>query len=383
MRSAARRRRRLVDAIRQSGAIADPAWGDAFSQVPRHVFVPRFFVADEDGWAAIDQSDPGWLATVYSDRVLVTQLDDDPGMWHTARRTGPVRGIPTCSSSMPSIMAIMLGELRAAAGARVLEVGTGTGYNAALLCHRVGSANVSTVDIDDRLARTARSRLAMCGYHPACETWDGAQGFAKNAPYDRILCTCSVSSIPPAWLEQTAPGGLIVTTLNRPIGAGLVRITVGDGPVGFGRVLPRDGRFMPLRAHRIADTRRLLAAVSGDGRPRATNLPIREVLNPASEFEFFAGLALPHVIPVFDVARPATTYLVHPDGSWARHEQNQVTQGGPRPLWDLLEGAHADWLALGEPTRERFGMTVTAAGQWLWLDDPDSSHSWALTQSAT
>ena len=388
MRSAARRRRRLVDTIRRAGAITDPAWADAFRQVPRHVFVPRFFLPDADGWAAMGHSDPGWLATVYSDRVLVTQLDDDPGMWHAARRTGPVRGVPTSSSSMPSIMAIMLEELFVAGGDRVLEVGTGTGYNAALLCHRLGSANVSTVDIDGRLVRKARARLATSGYRPACEAWDGARGYAPNAPYDRILCTCSVSSIPMAWLEQTAPGGLVVTTLHRPIGAGLVRIVVGHGAVGFGRVLPRDGRFMPLRAHRFADTQRLLAAISVNGsRPRETHLPIRAVLNPSSRFEFFAGLALPQVVPTFDADSPATTYLLHPDGSWARHESGDgsglVTQGGPRPLWDLLEAAYADWRALGEPTRERFGVTVSPARQCFWLDEPDSERSWELTQSAT
>ncbi|HJQ45608.1 MAG TPA: ATP-grasp peptide maturase system methyltransferase [Amycolatopsis sp.] len=388
MRSAARRRRRLVDTMRQAGAISDPAWAEAFRQVPRHVFVPRCFLPDAGGWAALARSDPGWLATVYSDRVLVTQLDDDPAKWWTARRTGPVRGVPTCSSSMPSIMAIMLGALAAGGGERVLEVGTGTGYNAAVLCHRLGSARVSTVDVDRRLVREARARLAACGYHPACETRDGVRGFAEHAPYDRIMCTCSVSSIPMAWLEQAAPGGIIVTTLNRPIGAGLVRIIVGRDGVGVGRVLRRDGRFMPLRAHRLTDARQLMAAVSGNGSElRETHLPIRAALNPAGGFEFFAGLALPQVTPVFDPASPATTYLLHPDGSWARHDPgkdaDQVTQGGPRPLWDLLEAAYADWRTLGEPTRDRFGVTVTAAGQWLWLDAPDSEHSWALTQSAT
>ncbi|NKQ55070.1 methyltransferase domain-containing protein [Amycolatopsis sp. K13G38] len=380
MRSAARRRRRLVDSIRQAGAIADPAWAAAFAQVPRHVFVPRFFVAEAGGWAAVAHQDPGWLATVYSDRVLVTQLDGDPGLWHVARRDGPVRGVPTCSSSMPSIMAIMLEELLVEDGNRVLEVGTGTGYNAALLCHRLGSANVSTVDIDDGLVRKARARLRSCDYHPACATCDGERGFPAHAPYDRVLCTCAVSRIPAAWLEQTVPGGFIVTTLNRPIGAGLVRVTVGTDGTAHGRVLPRDGRFMPLRAHRLADAQTLLAARGPDGNgPRETTLSIQAVLNPSSRFEFFAGLALPQVAPVYDAD---ATYLLHPDGSWARHEAGHVTQGGPRALWDLLEEAHADWRSLGEPTRERFGLTVTPRDQRLWLDDPDGEHSWELTQPA-
>jgi len=381
MRSAARRRRRLVDGLRRAGAVTDPAWICAFQQVPRHVFVPRFFVADARGWVAVAHQDPGWLATVYSDRVLVTQLDGDPAVWHAARRDGPVRGVPTCSSSMPSIMAIMLEELLVEDGSRVLEVGTGTGYNAALLCHRLGSPNVSTVDIDSGLVRKARARLAACDYHPVCAVRDGERGLPAHAPFDRVLCTCAVSRIPAAWLEQTVPGGFIVTTLNRPIGAGLVRITVSSGGIGYGRVLPQDGRFMPLRAHRLTDTETLLTSrPRAAGPSRETELPVREVLDPAGRFEFFAGLALPEVTPVYDAE---ATYLLHRDGSWARHAGGRVVQGGPRPLWDLLEDAHADWHSLGEPTRERFGLTVTPADQRLWLDDPDGKYSWELTQPAT
>jgi methyltransferase of ATP-grasp peptide maturase system len=379
MQNAVRERRRLVRSIRRDGALSDPDWIDAFRQVPRHAFVPRFFVPEGRAWAAVGHQDPGWLAAAYSDRVLVTQLDDDPAAWHTARRTGPLRGTPTCSSSMPSIMAIMLEALFTAGGNRVLEVGTGTGYNAALLAHRLGSANVSTVDIDGRLVRTARTRLAECGYHPTCEVFDGAQGFPDNAPYDRVLCTCAVSEIPIAWLEQTTPGGFIVTTLNRPIGAGLVRITAGQGGTGYGQVLPGDGRFMPLRAHRLADVGDLLATVHPNGeRARPTELSIRAALSPSSRFEFFAGLALPQTTPVVDPAEPSATFLVHPDGSWVRHDGYLVTQGGPRPLWDLLEAAHHDWRSLGEPTRERFGLTITPDRQELWLDEPDSKLNWRL-----
>lgn len=370
-----RRRRRLVDSLTDDGALSDPTWVKAFRAVPRQRFLPRFFVADGDRWAAVQAGDDGWLDHVYRDRVLVTQLDDSPELWEVARADGPVTGVPTCSSSMPSIMAIMLEELRVRDGDRVLEIGTGTGYNAALLCARLGDANVSTVDIDPALVSSAREALHAAGYHPACRTADGAFGLPEQAPFDRVLCTCAVSPIPPAWLAQTRPGGLVVTTLHRPIGAGLVRLVAGEGARGEGSVLARDGRFMPMRAHRKAESDAVLAArEDGERMARTTSLPVSEVTDPASPFEFFAGFALAGVTPRHDAGSVTFT---HPDGSWATRTGNTVEQGGPRRLWDDVERARGEWKALGKPTRRRFGVTVTPQRQSFWLDRPDGP-SWPL-----
>jgi methyltransferase of ATP-grasp peptide maturase system len=362
--------------LRDEGALTDPQWIAAFLRVPRHLFLPRFFVAEGEGWVAMAGEDHGWLKRVYSTSVLVTQLDDDPNRWDEARFDGPVQGMPSSSSSMPSIMAVMLEELLVSDGQTVLEIGTGTGYNAALLCQRLGDTNVSTVDIDPTLVEAAAEALAQCGFKPACAVADGAQGFPGRAPFDRVLCTCAVSTIPLAWLEQTVPGGLIVTTLNRPIGAGLVRIVAGEGATGEGRVLGRDGRFMPLRADRLGDPAVLLAKHAREsGSKTRTRLPLNAVLSPSSRFEFFAGLELPNVVALGD-------HLLHADGSWARHRtrdgEHVVEQGGPRNLWDDVERAHGEWLALGRPSRDRFGITVTPEAQEFWLDSPDSPHRWSL-----
>ncbi|SFQ41613.1 methyltransferase, ATP-grasp peptide maturase system [Amycolatopsis arida] len=373
-----RDRRRLVELLRREGVLHDPRWAAAFASVPRHVFVPRFFVPRGPAWRAVGRGDEGWLRQVYDDTVLVTQLDDDPERWRYAREHGPVRGIPTSSSSMPGIMAVMLEELRVADGQRVLEIGAGTGYNAALLCARLGDRLVSTVDIDPALVAAARAALAACGFHPTCEVHDGELGYPPNAPYDRVLGTCSVSRIPPAWLAQTRPGGLVVTTLNRPIGAGLVRITVRADGTGIGSVLARDGRFMPLRAHR------LLPSVPDPvgGSSRATDLPLGTVLDPGSRFEFFAGFTLAGVVPVPDPTGGDVVHLVHPDGSWVRHrpagDGYTVEQGGPRRLWDAVEEAHAQWRALGSPGRADFGLTVTERAQEFWLGSPNSDLRWPL-----
>ncbi|WP_370970238.1 methyltransferase domain-containing protein [Amycolatopsis sp. cg9] len=381
MTRSARLRRRLVEHLLDEDVLHAPEWIAAFRAVPRHVFLPRFFAPAGGLWAAVDHTDPGWLEAAYSRDVLVTQLDDDPDRWARARRDGPVAGTPTSSSSMPSIMAIMLEELRVRDGDRVLEIGTGTGYNAALLSHRCGAGQVSTVDIDPVIVAAAREHLAAAGYHPACAVGDGALGFPAGTLFDRVLCTASVSSIPLPWLAQTKPGGLVVTTLNRPLGAGLIRLVAGEDGSGQGRVLARDGRFMPLRAHRLPHADPLPMPAREDW--EQTRLPMSAVLQPRRQFEFFAGLALPGVRAVRDGGDEETpgVALVHPDGSWVRHRKragaDEVAQGGPRALWELAEAAYVDWCELDKPDRDRFGVTVTGARQEFWLDEP-GGRTWPL-----
>src|SRR5262249_60681651 len=90
----------------------------------------------------------------------------------------------------------------------------GTGYNAALLAARLGDTQVFSVELRPDLTEAARQRLADTGYHPTLVTRDGAEGLAEHAPYDRIIATCAVPAVPPAWLAQTAPDGLILTDIQ-------------------------------------------------------------------------------------------------------------------------------------------------------------------------
>jgi methyltransferase of ATP-grasp peptide maturase system len=370
--TAAKLRSRMVRALIRNGSLTDKAWQEAFLTVPRHAFLPRYFQQQSGRWAAVDQPDEDWLTQIYADRVLVTQLDGDPSRWEVARRLGPVGGAPTCSSSMPTIMAVMLEALQVRDDSRVLEIGTGTGYNAALLSVRLVAEQVSTVDVDPTLGELAKKNLQAAGYHPACAVTDGAQGYAPNAPYDRVLCTCAVPAIPLPWLEQTRPGGIVVTTLSRPLGAGLVRIEAGEGATGTGKVLADDGRFMPLRA---PETQQVTWPTSNETGSTKTTKLSAGVISPTSPFEFFAGLDLPDVHAAG--ARDGVL-MAHPDGSWARHETSTVTQGGPRRLWDEVEAEYTKWLNLGQPRRARFGITVTPDKQELWLDNPKSPHHWPV-----
>jgi protein-L-isoaspartate O-methyltransferase len=95
----------------------------------------------------------------------------------------------------------------------VLEIGTGTGWNAALLCKRVGKrGRVVSIEVDPLIAQAAWSALARAGYSPLVITADGVDGHPDGAPYDRVLATAAVREIVPrAWLGQTRPDGIIVT----------------------------------------------------------------------------------------------------------------------------------------------------------------------------
>ena len=178
-------RARLVDDLRDSGRLTDPAIEAAFRAVPRHVFLPTMRAAD-----------------AYQDEAFVI-------------KTGP-DGLPLSSSSQPAIMAIMLEQLGITPGQRVLEIGTGTGYNAALMAHLVGApGTVVTMDIDEDLVAKARAKLDAAGYHDVIVVCgDGGFGEPGYAPYDRIIVTAGAWDLAPEWLEQLGPGGRIVLPLS-------------------------------------------------------------------------------------------------------------------------------------------------------------------------
>ncbi len=187
----------LAGQLVRQGDLRSAPWHTAFTETPRHVFVPTVISITESGSTTLSGADPAkqqsWLDQVYSDDSLVTQC-----MAHPSLRTASNQPllVSTSSSTMPSLMVRMLEALDVRDGHRVLEIGTGTGYNAALLCHRLGSNNVVSIDIDPILVASAGNRLADLGHYPTLVVGDGTAGAAHHGPYDRIIATAAVPSIP-------------------------------------------------------------------------------------------------------------------------------------------------------------------------------------------
>lgn len=118
--------------------------------------------------------------------------------------------------SAPSMIAIMLEEARLAEGERVLEVGTGSGYHAALLARLVGASNVVSVERIPELGAWGRGNLSRAGFaEVTVVTGDGSLGHPERAPYDCIMATAGAPRIPDAWPGQLAPGGRIVAPVGR------------------------------------------------------------------------------------------------------------------------------------------------------------------------
>ncbi|HEU0089681.1 MAG TPA: methyltransferase domain-containing protein [Pseudonocardiaceae bacterium] len=153
----------------------------------------------------------------------------------------------------------MLEAGRVEPGMRVLEIGTGTGYTAALLAHRLGPRHVTTLEVDPELAARARAALRPAGYGEVTVlTGDGAAGHLEGAPYGRVLSTVAASRVPYPWVAQTRPGGLVLTPWNSAFKpAGLLSLSVAGDGIAAGGLVNTSISFMPLRDQRV---RRVTAA---------------------------------------------------------------------------------------------------------------------------
>jgi protein-L-isoaspartate(D-aspartate) O-methyltransferase len=197
----------LVDDLKDGARIRSQAIERAFRTVQRHRFLREFSLWDEATSRPIpvefDAERPSdeALRTIYSDQALGTRFRD---------------GMPASSSSQPSVMADMLEALEPGPGMFVLEIGTGTGYNAALLAEIVGSEGVvATLDIDEEISAEARRALEVAGYgRVRVVARDGAEGLPKASPFDRILVTVGCPDLSPRWQEQLAEGGHLVAPLE-------------------------------------------------------------------------------------------------------------------------------------------------------------------------
>ncbi|GLF98255.1 methyltransferase domain-containing protein [Streptomyces yaizuensis] len=351
--------------------VVGPGWVQVLKEVDRTGFTPDTVYAEVPGsvrrYEEVTRSaEPDrWARLVTSPEAVVTQL---------GRSTVDGGPVPVSSSSAPAAVGAMLQALDLQPGDRVLDLGTGTGWVAALLA--TYGARVTTVEADPVLAADAAERLArfpevtvVCG--------DAINGHADDAPYAAVHAGFAVRRIPAAWCVQTRPGGRIVT----PYGSlwsptGLTRLVRDRDGVASGRFSPRAVNFMWERGQRPVWPE----PAGGPARTAASPVDPRFVLESRSG-RWATGLQLGDV--TFDpvpVGGDRVLRLWALDGSAAAVQVDRnrwadgdgVSQVGQRSLWDEAVAAWLWWTEAGEPNRDRFGLTAgPGEDDVLWLDTPD------------
>ncbi|MEU9194915.1 methyltransferase domain-containing protein [Streptomyces hundungensis] len=365
-----------------SAGVLTPDWASAFAAVPRSGFLPDLIWPwDMETGQSIPVSHTdapeAWYGYADADVPVVTQWDD-------GRHTGTEPGnVSTSSASMPSVVFGMLADLDVKPGHRVLEVGTGTGWNAALLAHRLGAENVVSVELDPTVAAQARTALDRFGLPVHVVTGDGLQGCRERAPYDRIIATCGLRSIPRAWVEQSRPGGVVVAPWGTHYSNGdaVARLVVADDGESASGLFTGSVEFMKARTQRrpLVPHAEYVTGSVADGDASSSTVTEEHFLGGRfSSQDFVLGLCVPDCARVMaerDEGTRAVWLYGLTDRSWAcaqfrDHAATRVWQSGPRRLWDEVHAGLAWWTVQGRPTVERFGLTVDTAGAHVWLGEP-------------
>jgi protein-L-isoaspartate O-methyltransferase len=377
----------LGRSLRESKALSTD-WEPAFEAVPRSAFLPGLmwpFDMDAGQSCAVSKADDpaAWQGYADANVPIVTQWDDGK---HRGKEPGEES---TSSASMPGVVFRMLRDLDVQPGAKALEIGTGTGWNAALLAHRLGAGNVVTVEVDDGIAAAARAALERFGLPVRVVPADGFLGYPQGAPYDRIIATCGLRAVPFAWVRQCRPGGVVVAPWGTHYSNGdaVARLVVARDGASASGAFTGPVEFMKLRAQRrppVVHSDYVTGSVA-EGDESATAVTEAEFVGERfSPGRFAVGLRVRDcrhtVAGKRDGARPVWFYGLA-DRSWAcvmfrDGDTARVWQSGPRRLWDEAETAYRWWDAHGRPGFTRFGLTVDKDGQRAWLDDPQDA--WPL-----
>ena len=345
---------RYVDQAKAMGAIGSAAVERAFRTVPRHRLLETFYHRASDGTVTTIRNDPGHprrdhLALIYADDALAT------------RRAG---GLPVSSTSQPSLMARMLEFLGLREGMRILEVGAGTGYNAALTAEIVGDQRlVITVDVREDVVDQTRRLLAATGYSQIQVLLrDGFDGVPEQAPFDRIMATVGCSDLSPNWAWQLADDGAMLVPLAHGTGHPLV-LARKDGDALRGRMVLRTG-FIPVRGPlyiedlwvegvRVADPAETVH--EPDTEPRFTPRRPDEPMQPAddeTDFVFYLGLADRRAC----LGPVGPTLNDGPDG-WATLGPDGISWWKEESLARELDRRYREWDARGRPALEDYRVT--------------------------
>ncbi|MFJ7969644.1 protein-L-isoaspartate O-methyltransferase [Streptomyces sp. NPDC096324] len=378
--------------LEESGELGPGPVCEALLALPRQVLMPQAYVRrsapDEmpPCWDLLDFSRPAdreeLLERLHSGDSVAIQHGGEPIL---GRVPGPRRGgVMTVMSSTMALTAGLLQQLDLRLGQRVLDVGTGAGVTAAVVCFVCGDEGVVTLDIDPHVTAAARERLSALGYRPAA-AGDGTAGWADAGPYDRTFVSFAVRRVPNALVEQLAPGGRALMTLgtSSPSWPGLAVIERReDGDVEAELRAVEFGHRAGAGFDRLFLSAAFLATITpGGGRTQ------RSRLSPPQDAARGLWLALDHLHPglVRHFGAEDLTVGAPECGSWVRvkeagYRRWDVTTSGPRDIWAEIQDVAGRWRAAGAPNVFRIHFEADGI---QWAASPNGALTWQLSPGET
>lgn len=388
------RRVAFVERLEADGVLTDRLLRDALLALPRERLLPHAYVrvsgpgADPIGWRLLDGSHPDdraeWLDLIHSDDSILLQRDGEP---LDALRRGPVTGghMTSMSTYTPATVEA-LQTLGLAPGQRFLDLGPGPGVSLALAAAVTGPGLADGVERDPHMAAFAQRNLNALGLGLGAVVVEGdaLDGHPAGGAYDRIHSGIGVPCVPPAWVEQLAPGGRLLTTLATRTPSWPGQLLVTRTPQGrIEAVLQgRPRGYRPMLGHRWLTAVNHRSRIKAEpGRPRPTRL------TPPERDAYGFWVAAAYLAPglVGDFPDGAMTIVAPDDDSWAvpGPEEGTVRVHGPRDVWAELEDVHDRWETAGRP--ERYLVDIPGGGgpQHVSSGTEPRALSWTLPPPAT
>ncbi|MEU2232576.1 protein-L-isoaspartate O-methyltransferase family protein [Streptomyces vietnamensis] len=381
------RRAAMVRRLETGSGLADPRLREAFLSVRREVLLPHAYVrvsgpgADPIDWRLLDGSHPDdreeWLELIHSDESILLQRDGE--RLDTLAR-GPVTGgnMTSMSTYGPATIEALQGMLLEP-GQRYLELGPGPGVSLALAAAVTGPGLATGVERDGHMASFAQHNLDRLGLGAAVVQGDALEGHPAGGLFDRIHSGIGVPCVPPAWVEQLAPGGRLLTTLatRTPSWPGQLLVTRTETGRIEAVLTGRPRGYRPMLGYRWLHAVGHRARIKEDpGTPRPTRLA------PPTDDAYGLWLAAAYLMPnvVRDFQAETMTLVAPEDDSWAVASPGDgtVRVHGPRDVWAELEDVHTRWERAGRPDQYVVDLADLAGPQVVTAGAGPHALTWTL-----